>query len=272
MRRLAVLIVLAACPAVAPAQAPPPAPAAPAVVAHLQAWERVMAGSKSFWSQCTVSRRNEATKISESYKGAVMCLKPGYARTMIELQPAAGQPPASVQGVFEMYIITPTAVHEYTGTGVDRTTGKLKPRTYTETRFAPGQRPQNVMLDLLSGTMTADQVLRRFDVSLVKQDANYIYLGILPKRDNKRDQEDFQSMSMVLYQPATGFGYLPATVMFTKDALGQQIDEWTFLQPKLNQPEVTVQQFAPVAIPANDPNWQVIRKVAGAAPAGPPRR
>ena len=269
MRRLVAPIVVIASTTSALAQVPPPAapprvaaPATdPALVAHLQGWEKAMTTSKSFYSPTVAVRTNAATGQRDVYKGSVMCLKPGYAKTRLELQPAAGQAATATQGVYEEYIITPAAVHEYTGEGVDRTTGKMKPQNYSETQFAGGQRPRNVMLDFLSGTMSADMAMKRFDIRMVKSDATYIYLTIMPKAH--ADKEDFQAMTMALYQPATGFGYLPAMVSFTKDALGQRIEEWSFTQPVLNHANIVPQQFVPHAIAANDPNWVVTRKIAG---------
>ena len=284
MRRLVAPIVVIASATSALAQAPqPPAPPAadPALVAHLRGWEDAMTKSKSFYSPTVAVRTNAATGQRDVYKGSVMCLKGGYAKTRLELQPAAGQPANATQGVYEEYVITPAAVHEYTGEGLDRTTGKMKPQNYTETQFAGGQRPRNVMLDFLSGGMTADMAMKRFDIRLVKTDATYIYLTIMPKA--VADKEDFQAMTMALYQPATGFGYLPAMVSFTKDALGQRVEEWSFTQPVLNHQNIVPQQFVPHAVKPNDPAWVVTRRIAGpggmvpapAAAAGgtlPPRK
>ena len=97
-----------------------------------------MGQSKSFYSACTAVRTNSASGNSRSFKGYVMCLKPGYAKTNIALQPSQGQNPAATEGVYEEYVITPTAVHEYSGDGIDRATGKPKVQNYAVTRFAPG--------------------------------------------------------------------------------------------------------------------------------------
>lgn len=273
MRHLLVCIVsVACCPVwtVAFAQAPAaPAPVDPALLAALRGWERVMTTSTNFYSACTAVRANGAAKTSDAYKGYVMCAKPGYAKTRVELAPAAGQPAAATAGVYEEYIITPQAVYEYTGDGVDRTTGKPKVQNAIETVFGPGQRPQNVMLDFLSGGMTADAAMKRFDIKLIKSDQNYLYLAILPR--NAVDSADFAAMMMILYQPETGFGYLPARVKFTKDSLGQRSEEWSFTEPCVNHPEIVAKKFAPKDIAPGDPAWKVTRRPAGPGAAAPGR-
>lgn len=258
MRRLVMCIVFAASANVS-AQAPPQAaPVDPKLLATLQAWEKAMGQSQSFYSACTAVRTNNATKTSSTYKGYVMCLKPGYARTVIALQPSQGQDPATTKGVYEEYIITPTAVHEYSGDGIDRVTGKPKVQNYAFTRFAPGQRPNNVMLDFLSGTMTADAALKRFRMRIHYEDANYIYLEIFPLTE--LDQSDFASMTLALYQPATGYAYIPAMVRFQKNKLAQEEEDWSFEKPYLNAKNNTPEYYTPKPIAANDPAWKITNR------------
>ena len=257
MRRLVMCIVFALS-AKASAQAPPAAAPNPKLLATLQAWEQAMGQSKSFFSNCTAVKTNAATKTSSTYKGYVMCLKPGFAKTHIALQPSPGQTAAATEGVYEEYIITPNAVHEYTGDGMDRVTGKPKVQNYAFTQFAPGQRPNNVMLDFLSGTMTAAAALQRFDIVILREDSNYIYLNIQPLTVD--DKRDFAAMQLALFQPTTPFGYIPAMVRLQKDKLGQQMEEWMFEKPFLNAPNNVVQQYTPKAIAANDPAWKITNR------------
>ena len=115
--------------------------------------------------------------------------------------------------------------------------------------------------------MTADAALQRFDIKIFKEDANYIYLAIRPLTED--DRKDFASMTLALYQPATGYGYIPAMVRFQKGNLAQETEDWSFEKPYLNAPNNVAGLYTPRAIAANDPAWKVTDRNAQ---PGLPRR
>ncbi len=261
-RCLALGIILAATatltaqpPAGAPA-APPPAAAPPTpdpvLVRHLVAWEEVMKTAGTFYSECTRVVRKPLARVEITSKGDIRCMRPGLARTMLATQPGAGQP--ADMNNFELYVVTQRAVYQYEGAE----------KKATEYRFPAGGRPQNLLLDFMSGAITAQAALERFDIKVAKEDDHYVYLEILPRTGP--DQQDFQSMMLVLFRNAPGLpAYLPAQAQITKP-LGQTVEDWTFKAPRANVKGVTPVDFQPLKLP---PEWKTEVKQAPPA-AGPP--
>ena len=289
MRRILALCLgigtaVAAC-AQAPAPAAPVAPPAPpgaaaapgvdpALVAHLRAWEAVMANARSFTAQCTKEYDDTKFQIKRVSDGAVMCLKPSFALTYIVPRPAPGAPPS---GVYDMTILTPTAAYHYecNGPWPPKPTGQEPKSKLTEYRFPAGQRPDNVMLDFLSGAITADAALKRFAIKEVGDpaDPNFLMLDVRPKLIT--DAKDFLGMTLVLYRVNPKFpelAYLPAKIVLAGgDPAGPNLETWVFTRHAVNDPKVKPEEFNPR--PAPKPQWEYELKTppapAQAAPPGP---
>jgi TIGR03009 family protein len=86
--------------------------------------------------------------------------------------------------------------------------------------------------DLLMG-MDPLALRDRFDVSLFKADANYIYLDLKPRAD--RDRAAFQHIRLALYGPGPDTAkaaYLPAQVYVLKPNGDTEV--WKFANPQVN--------------------------------------
>src|SRR5206468_1644832 len=64
----------------------------------------------------------------------------------------------------------------------------------------------NLMLDFLSG-MTAQAVQQRFQMSIFKEDANYVYLDIKPVLG--KDKQEFEHVRFALYGPKVPAPFTP---------------------------------------------------------------
>ena len=258
--RHAAAVILLALPAVSPAQAPPAAPAAvarppadPVLVAHLRAWQQVMGQAKTFYAECTKVQRNTNRKTEEVYKGQIACMKPGLARVRMEQQPPPGERPDP--NACETYICTAQAVYLYS----------TSDRLLTEFRFVPGQPPRNLLLEVMSGGLTAQAALDRFDMKVLQEDQYFVWIKIDPRLPD--DMADFATMQLVLSKPNPGApGYLPRKIVITKDHLNQDIEEWSFPNPAIDNMSVTLDWFKKQSLPAG---WK--EKVELPPPAGRPR-
>lgn len=227
---------------------PAPAPAVdPTLKAHLEAWEKVAQGVTNFHTSAKLVKRNLLAKKESEYTGSIICLKPNLARMRIapkidpkELDPKdpAFNPKAKEKAEqYLAYICSGSAVYEYDGGG----------KTVTEYKLPNGGVGDNLLLAFVSGVLKANDVLVRFDVKLLKEDANYVYLEIKPRE--ARDKADFESMIVVLYGPKVAtVSYLPRTVVMRKNN-GQEEEVWEFLQPQLNHPAIKPGDFQYVAPP-----------------------
>ncbi len=204
----------------------------PALLQHLQNWEQVMKGAANFYAECGLTRENKLRKTKVESKGSIACLKPGMARMRIEAIPAPGEKLDPKDYV--AYICTAQTVYEYVG---------IESRL-TEVRFANGASNRNLLLDFMSGAITAKAALDRFSMKILKQDQFYVYIEIKPL--SAQDRTDFESMILVLFLNTPGQpAYLPRTVVIRKPN-SQEEETWDFPRPTVNTPSVTLDWFKPV--------------------------
>src|SRR5207237_271676 len=105
----------------------------------------------------------------------------------------------------------------------------------------------NLLLEFMSGAMTAADVAQRFEMKLVKEDQFYIYLEVKPTLP--KDQQEFDSLILVLFNAGVkGLDYLPAKVRMTRGN-NQEVEEWTFKQPMPNAAGIKKEDFKYVEPP-----------------------
>src|SRR5206468_8538872 len=112
-------------------------------------------------------------------------------------------------------------------------------KTVTEHRIPKGANPNgvgdNLLLEFMSGAMTADDVLKRFDLTLIKEEEFYVHIQVKPRLP--KDQQEFEALTLVLYGPKTaplGRHYLPA-VLLLRAGNGQTDEHGAFTQPEANR-------------------------------------
>jgi TIGR03009 family protein len=231
----------------------PPAPVAPAAAnsldTHLAGWERTMRDVRNFRVEIALTRTDATFKKDKKYNGVVLCMKPNFAILRLNY---AGDP---TQSDYEAYICNGKSVFQYSGLEKTMTEYKL-PNPANN----PGGGTDNLMIDFLSG-LKAGEAKQRFDMTVFKEDPNYIYLNIKPILG--RDKQEFQQLNLALYGPSTGkLAYLPAQV-YKVNANGDT-EVWTFTNPQTNLPGIEEKVFQYVKVPGFTERQ--------APPPGPPMR
>jgi TIGR03009 family protein len=222
----------------APVAGLPAAPAArpvvdPKVIKHLQGWEATMKGYSTFAVTANLTKKDLTTKRDSKFTADIWCMKPNLARMSLKKQLAPDE--KANPNDMMAYICTGTGIYQYDGAQKKLTTIPLGKNT-----------SGNVLLLDLMGGMTARDALARFDFTLLKEDASYIYLEVKPVL--LQDKEEFQTMTMVLCNPENpatrGLEYVPRMVIL-RQANGQQEEVWDFPKPIMNPKEITKEHFVP---------------------------
>jgi TIGR03009 family protein len=220
---------------------------APALQAHLNAWESKNKATISLWTECEYVIKQPLFKKESSYTGVVMCMKPNLALMRIDNKIDKTD--------FKSYISDGQTVHEYIG----------RDKTINQYRVPPGGKGgvgDNLLMEFMSGMMTAEDVKQRFDIKLDKEDANYVHLRITPRIE--KDRKEFDTMLLVLYGPKLAdrkWDYLPAVCMMTKNG-GEEVETWTFKNPQLNNEGVKKEQFV-ATIPKREEGWTINQNPGG---------
>ena len=191
-----------------------------------------MAGIKSLRVDVTRTTTDSVFKKEKKFTGPLLLMKPTYAILRLEY---AGDP---TRLDYEAYLCDGKSLFKYEGLAKTVTEFKL-PNTVAN----PNAGTDNFMLDFLSG-MKAKDAKDRYELTLVKEDANYVYLHIVPKLG--RDKQDFKMISMALFGPRTQYPYLPCKVI--KLEPNDNTETWDFTKPQTNVQGVdeTAFRFVPV--------------------------
>jgi len=234
-----------------PAVAPAPPVVNPALWQHLVNWETVMKAATSFYSKGKVTREVKVgvrKGVKESTTD-IMCLMPSKARMNLTAIPGPGEKPNPDD--YEAYIATSNLILDYDGNN----------KRLTETRLPPGSTKGMLLLDFMSGAITAKAAVERFGISVLKEDANYLYLELLPK--TAEDLGDFESMVLVLFRDLPGQpAYLPRQVVVRRNK-NQEEETWDFPKPAVNVPGIKDAYFDPVAV--DKKTWNHVVQNAPAA-------
>lgn len=207
---------------------------------HLTAWEKKAASVSSYYADCDFVRKETVRRRETAYAGTLMCMKPNLARMRIDNK--------ADKADYKAYIADGKAVYEYDG----------KEKVVSQYAIPPGGKGgvgDNLLMEFMSGAMTANDVKARFDLKLEKEEEHYVHIKITPKLD--RDKQEFDTMLLVLYGSKLAdrqWDYLPAVVMMSKNG-GQEVETWNFKDPKINHPGIKKEQFAAV-MPKKEDGWQ----------------
>ncbi|VTS01065.1 Outer membrane lipoprotein carrier protein LolA OS=Isosphaera pallida (strain ATCC 43644 / DSM 9630 / IS1B) GN=Isop_0586 PE=4 SV=1 [Gemmata massiliana] len=208
-----------------PVAQPEPKPD-PKLDPHLAEWEKKMANATNMRTEIKLERTDAVFKKAINFSGTALCMKPGYARLRLD---NAGD---ATRADYEAYICDGKAVFAYNGLAKTVTVFKL-PKTDSGA--------DNLMIDFLSG-MKARDVKTRFNISLNKVDANYVYLDIKPRLG--KDQREFTSLQLALYGPGADtakVSYLPAQVRVFKPNGDTEV--WSFKKTELDVPGIDEKLF-----------------------------
>lgn len=203
---------------------------------HLLAWEKRTVALQTLYTTCEREVKNAVTQKTATYSGAIRCMKPNLAYLRIDN--------AVKKDDFAAYICDGKNVYEYSG--ADKTM-----KQHPIPAGGKGNVGDNLLLEFMSGAMTAADIAQRFQLKLIQEDKNYVYLDVKPTI--AKDQQEFDSLVLVLFNAGVnGWDYLPAKVRMTRNN-NQEIEEWTFKQPMPNAAGIKKEDFKYVEPPKD---WQ----------------
>lgn len=244
----------------APTPTPAPTPAvSPALWQHLVNWETVMKGATNFYCEGKKVQENKvgARKGKKESKTDFRCQMPSKARMLLTAVPGPGE--KADANDFDLYIATGTSILEYDGNN----------KRLIDTRLPPGGTKGMLLLDFLSGAVTARAAVERFEIRLLQEDANYLYLELKPR--TAEDLGDFESMILVLFRNLAGQpAYLPRQVVVRRNK-DQEEETWDFPRPAINVKGIANADFEPVVV--DKKIWNVVLQNApaqGSRAARPP--
>lgn len=233
---------------VPPAQPPLPPPAKPAdpkLDAHLDGWEKNMGKLVNFRFVLELKRTEATFKAERGYSGVVLVMKPNFA--ILRLNNDSDKTGAD----YEAFVCDGKSVWEVNGLAKTITEWKLP----NPAANPGGGATDNLMLDFLSG-MKASVAKSRFDLTLFKEDPNYVYLDVKPLL--AKDKAEFAQLRMALYGPNTKWPYLPAQVYLSKP--NGDTEQWKFKEPLTDIPNLGAKDFVAPKIPG----WPILE--GGKAP------
>jgi TIGR03009 family protein len=236
----------------------PPAAPDPQVVAHLKAWEAKMAGLQNLYTKCEVTREEAILKKKKTLTGEVVCMKPNFARMRIDstIDPKD----------WEAYVCDGKVIYAFDGLG----------KVIKRYKIPAGNNGagDNLLMEFMSGSLTADGALRRFDVKILAPNPpqpDYLFFEIKPRQ--VRDKQEFEVLKLVLFSPTIRkdlqqWAYLPRMVVMTKNN-NEQIETWQFPEPRPDVPGYLPKHFQVDQLPGKD--WKVVDGDAPAPATGQPR-
>lgn len=185
-----------------PTGLPPAAPpaASPEVVldAHLDNWEKAMAGAKSFSAKFEQTKVDAVFKRPLKYHGSILCMKPNLARMSAYAEKNKND--------FEAFICNGKSLFHY----------DWQKKTVTEVPLTLGN-GDSLMLDFLSG-MKASAVKQRFQITQFNPaDPNYVYFDIKPKLP--KDAQEFAMIRLAVFGPNVPppfIKYMPSQIYMVK--------------------------------------------------------
>jgi TIGR03009 family protein len=248
---------------------PPPLPAAVAAPdqkldAHLAGWEKRMSELSNFRFDMKLERTDPAAGIFKgktNYTGSVLCMKPNLARLRLDNDADPKD--------FEAFICNGKSVYAYNGQQKTITEHMLP-----DPKSSPAGATDNLILDFVTG-MKAKDLKARFELSVFKEDSNYVYLAIRPLLG--KDKQEFQELRMALYLPKhASVAYLPASIRLVRP--NGETEQWTLSNPMTNVKDLdrrvfdyeNVPGFRFQKAPPRGPE-SVVRPGRPPPPAGPVR-
>ena len=212
-------LILSATPLLAQAEAAPP-PLTPEQILerHLMNWQTRMSDITSYSTQCTHTQTEVTYSKETKFTGQIICMKPNLAWMRLDrIQPAPRPGETPPPAPFTAYICNGKSVYEYSS----------EAKLVNEYPLTDGGVGDNLLLEFMSGSLTAEEVMQRFDMKHLKpNDPHYLYIELKPRLP--KDKAEFSSMVLVLYNHLQkDMMYLPRTVVITGKN-GQTKEEFNF--------------------------------------------
>jgi TIGR03009 family protein len=227
---------------VAPVTPPPPNPRLKQL---LTMWEQKMKTVYTLEADVVRYDTDALTKTQKVWRGKVKFQRPNRAYLRMDS--------TTDQGNYEEYVFTGNYLYEYLP--------RNKTLNIHELAAKPGQIVEDNFLNFLFG-MKAEEAERRFQISLAKEDANYIYLLIDPKFPG--DRQDFTKARLVLWVNS----YLPRQCEF--ETTNGDTVKWDIMRCD-PMAKITALDFQPREVPKDWVTKRVPRQPALPTNGGTPQ-
>ncbi|SRR5579871_4152447 len=237
-------LVLASLPASAQqaqqAPATPPAADDKVLDAHLAKWEAATKNVETLGAQLIRIDKDPVYEHVQRFEGEAYYMKAGTGRTaqnlaLLEMR-LAGQ-----KEFKEKFLCTGTYIYQFAPE-------QKEIRYYKLPEPKPGQVAEdNSLLSLLFG-MKAEDVKRRYELKLAKEDTYYIYVDIAPR--SPADKSDFQRARLVLNKS----NYLPRQLWFEHANRSEVM--WDI--PNMQIPMAKLDRRVFDAPKAPPPGWKIV--------------
>jgi TIGR03009 family protein len=229
-----------------PQPAPPLNPSIPdPLLSLLQQWEQKMKAIKAIEATIVRTETDPVTNDKRVFEGTAKLLRPDRADLYLTMK---GNPQ-----VYERFLLTGNFLYQFEPK-------KQLIRVYTVPQRAPGQPAiDDNFLGLLFG-MSVQEVQRRYQLQLVKTDANYHYIVVTPQL--AADKAEFAKARLVLWQQSM----LPRQIEFVATAPTDKLILWDV--PKVDtNPRIGPANFQKPPLPKG---WKVEMERSPAAASQAP--
>lgn len=206
--RLVTVVLSALLLAVLPAAAqnpPTPAPAGPAAPADqrldqfLLRWEQEMQKIETLAARLDRTEKDTTFNTTQKFVGYAQYMKSGSGKTVLNLASLEMRPEGKPD-IHEKFICTGAFLYQFSP-------AKKEIHAFTLPPPKEGSVAEDNFLSFLFG-MKAQEARRRYDMKLVNEDKDYIYVMIVPRFP--QDKADFQRARIVLNKD----NFLPRQLWF----------------------------------------------------------
>lgn len=199
MRALLTLVAVFAVTANVSAQAVPASATVPAnrLDAHLAAWEARMAEVTTLSTELNRVDTDKVFKSATRYRGWAAYMKSGTGLTALNKAALELKPEGKTE-ISEKLICTGTYIYQFLP-------ARKEIHAHEMPRGSRGEVADSASLGLMFG-MKAAVAKDRFELTLAKEDAHYIYVDVKPRKSE--DKTEFQRARLVLDRKT----YLPRQV------------------------------------------------------------
>jgi TIGR03009 family protein len=224
-------------PAASPA--PAPVPVDPVLDGYLRRWEQEMQRFQTLAVEFNRVDRDKVTRSDAKYNGRAYFMKTGTgpsARNLVLLETYR----EGSKEIAEKFVCSGTFFYLYSPSAKEIQAREI-PRT------GPGSVPDDNFLGMFG--LRAEEAKRRYVLKLAKEDANYVYVDVLPRF--ARDQAEFDQAQVVLYKKT----FIPVQIWYQQK--GQSESVWSIDTRKVHVNAQMDQRWFDQ--PQTPPGWKFIR-------------
>lgn len=210
-------------------------------------WEKKMKTVNALEADVGRTETDALSKATKVWQGKAKFLRPDRASLYLRL--------STNPDIFEQYVYTGTFLYEYRPQAKTVRIHEMPPPK-------PGQMLDDSFLSFLVG-MKAEEIIKRYGLTLHHEDQHYVYLFIDPK--SASDRQEFSKARLALLKAT----FLPRELTF--EAPNGDVVKWDL--PKIDvAARITTADFTPPQVPRDWTTQRVPRQTASTAPPPQPSK